>query len=213
MHTLRQRWDLIPLKEIKQRQPGLLVWKTLISQNKRPFSVPPFVVGLRCFALHSQLGQEKRRWPRRVIPFLWVCVGGNNKAAASTLWLQTNGLMARSNVQSLDIRFRFISALWKTRYEPLLYLCHNDYALWVCDRMKGVCCHPILYICPPSGTQRSLSRYSLSEQKLRPWMSLLKQRCVYKVQVWLGPLPVLSVILHFLLHCPLPSSLWDGLGN
>ena len=52
-----------------------------------------------------------------------------------------------------------------------------------CVILKGprrVCCHPILYICSPSSTQRSLSRRSLTEQKLARWTSLHKQRCVYK---------------------------------
>lgn len=56
-----------------------------------------------------------------------------NTPAVLWVWLQTDGLMAQSNKQSFNIRFKCLSALWKTRREPLLYLCHNDYAIWVCD--------------------------------------------------------------------------------
>lgn len=53
--------------------------------------------------------------------------------------------MARSNKQSLDIRFKSLSAPWKTRCKPLLYLCHNDYALWVCDIERAAECVVIQY--------------------------------------------------------------------
>lgn len=89
---------------------------------------------------HAQLWQEKRRWSRRGLlssfsAVFCLCVRGWEWKAVAVLgvWLQTDGLMARSNKQSLDIRFKSLSALWKTRCKPLLYLCHNDYAIWVCD--------------------------------------------------------------------------------
>lgn len=64
-----------------------------------------------------------------------VCACGNGRQLPQDSgWLQT----ARSNKQSLDIRFRSLSALWKTRCKSFLYLCHNDYAIWVCDIERSV---------------------------------------------------------------------------
>lgn len=93
----------------------------------------------------------KRRWSRRglVSHFAALCVwkahtphtlhmlkcSCRNAWAVLWVWLRADGLMARSNNQSLDIRFRFFSAPWKTRCKPLLYLCHND-CLIMCEVLR-----------------------------------------------------------------------------
>lgn len=72
-----------------------------------------------------------------------------------------------------------------------------------------MCCHPILYICSPSSTQRSLSCWSLTELKLARWTSLHKQRCVYKVQICLRGLLFLSAFCpcHCFVFC---AQRWVG---
>lgn len=92
-------------------------------------------------------------------PVLWV-------------WLQTDGLMAQSNKQSLDIRFKSLCFVKDEMQAPSLFmsqwLCNMSVRYW---KGWGVCCHPILCICSPSSTQRLLSRWSLTEQELAHWAS------------------------------------------
>lgn len=92
---------------------------------------------------NTRLWLEKRRWSSRGLLFSYFAVfcvcGWEWKAASSTHQLsyesgsKLTALMAQSNNQSLDIRFKSLSALWKMRCKPLLYLWHNDYAIGVCD--------------------------------------------------------------------------------
>lgn len=97
---------------------------------------------------------------------------------------------------------------------PSLFMSQWLCNMSVCDiESVWVCCHPILYICPPSSTQRSLSRRSLPEQKLACWMSLHKQRCVYKVQVRLGGLLSLSVLCFPLLCLLCSEMVWEIRGS
>lgn len=122
MHLIHRNWILILLKEIEHRQEDVIVLKPLTSQNRRPFSGP---------GLWAQLWQEKTGWPRRGLFFssssVWCgCVwAGTESSCLDTVlwvWLQTDGLMARSNKQSLDIRVRSLCSVKDEMQGPSLFM-------------------------------------------------------------------------------------------
>lgn len=135
--------------------------------------------------------------------FLLFCVGVCGwewKAAASTLSYESGSKLTAWWLNLISSHWISDSDLFllRERREASSFSIRVTMTMqYECVILKVVCCHPILYICPPSSTQRSLSRRSLPEQKLACWMSLHKQRCVYKVQVRLGGLLSLSVFCAF----------------
>lgn len=153
MHLLHHNWILILLKEIKTEAETCYCskkhWYPKIGDLSGSWLLWWVYAGWsRLYkSLHAQLWQEKRRWSRRglVSSFsavlcgcVWVGMESSCLYTVLWVWLQTDGLMARSNKQSLDIWFRSLSAPWKTRCKLLLYSCHNDYAIWVCDIESSV---------------------------------------------------------------------------
>lgn len=152
MHLLHQGWILIlSWRNKTQAETGYCSGKPLISRNRRrPFEVlAPWWVHAGCSGLykrqHARLWQEKRSRSRRgslssfsAVFFLCVRVGGNGKqppqqprlshepgSKLTAWWLD---LISSHRIS----RFKSLSpALWKTRCGLLLYLCHNDCAIWV----------------------------------------------------------------------------------
>lgn len=160
MHLLHLSCILILLEDIKQRHRHVIVlqnhWHPKIGDLSGSWLCGGFVLGTLGFTKDCMHGSGRRREDSPegagsplfcCVFYVWVGLESSllNTLAVLWVWLQTDGLMARSNKQSLDIRLKSLSALWKTRCKPLLYLCHTDYAIRVCDIERAEECVVIQY--------------------------------------------------------------------